>query len=46
MSNITQFVNGEKNLTMLKKAVNASGLNEILSGTGPFNLFAPSDLAF
>ena len=46
MSNIIQFVNGEKNLTMLKKTVNASGLNEILSGSGPFTLFAPSDHAF
>src|SRR4030095_16250481 len=30
----------------LKKGVNASGLNQILSSTGPFTLFAPSDLAF
>ena len=46
MSNITQVVNAEKNMTTLRKGVKASGLNEILSSTGPFTLFAPSDLAF
>src|SRR4030095_11604042 len=46
MSNITQVVNAEKNMTTLKKGVNASGLDQILSSTGPFTLFAPSDLAF
>ena len=46
MSNITQVVNAEKHMTTLKKGVKASGLNEILSSTGPFTLFAPSDLAF
>jgi uncharacterized surface protein with fasciclin (FAS1) repeats len=46
MSNITQVVNVDKTLTTLKKGVIASGLNKILSGTGPFTVFAPSDLAF
>ena len=46
MSNITQVVNIQKNMTTLKKGVNASGLNQVLSSTGPFTLFAPSDLAF
>ncbi|HYJ65814.1 MAG TPA: fasciclin domain-containing protein [Parafilimonas sp.] len=46
MSNITQVVNAEKNMTTLKKGVNNSGLGQILSGTGPFTLFAPSDVAF
>jgi len=46
MSNITQVVNGEKNMTILKKSVIASGLDNILSGKGPFTVFAPSDLAF
>ena len=46
MSNITQVVNSEKNMTTLKKGVHASGLDQILSSTGPFTLFAPSDLAF
>jgi uncharacterized surface protein with fasciclin (FAS1) repeats len=46
MSNITQVVNADKNLTILKKSVTASGLDSVLSGTGPFTVFAPSDLAF
>jgi uncharacterized surface protein with fasciclin (FAS1) repeats len=46
MSNITQIVNADKNLTILKKSVTASGLDSVLSGTGPFTVFAPSDLAF
>jgi uncharacterized surface protein with fasciclin (FAS1) repeats len=46
MSNITQVVKQDKSLTTLNKGVTASGLNQVLSGTGPFTLFAPSDLAF
>lgn len=46
MSNITQVVNNEKTMTTLKKGVKASGLDQILSGTGPFTVFAPSDMAF
>jgi len=46
MSNITQVVNVDKNMTTLKRGVIASGLNKILSGTGPFTVFAPTDLAF
>ena len=46
MSNITQTINAEKNMTTLKKGVYASGLDQILSSTGPFTVFAPSDLAF
>ena len=46
MSNITQVVNTEKNMTTLKKGVHAAGLDQVLSGTGPYTLFAPSDLAF
>ena len=46
MSNITQVVRQDKYLTTLKRGVMASGLNQVLSGTGPFTLFAPSDLAF
>jgi uncharacterized surface protein with fasciclin (FAS1) repeats len=46
MSNITQVVNNEKNMTTFKKGVAASGLDKILSGTGPYTVFAPSDLAF
>ena len=46
MSNITQVVKNEKNMTTLNRGVMASGLDQILSGTGPFTVFAPSDLAF
>jgi uncharacterized surface protein with fasciclin (FAS1) repeats len=46
MSNITQVVNEDKNMTTLKRSVIASGLDKVLSGTGPFTIFAPSDLAF
>jgi len=46
MENITQVVNNYKNMTTLKRGVTASGLDKILSGTGPFTVFAPSDLAF
>ena len=46
MSNITQVVKQDKYLTTLNRGVTASGLNQVLSGAGPFTLFAPSDLAF
>jgi len=46
MSNITQVVNAEKNMTTLKRGVHAAGLDQVLSSTGPYTLFAPSDLAF
>ena len=46
MSNITQVVNENKNMTTLKRGVIASGLDKILSGAGPYTVFAPSDLAF
>ena len=46
MSNITQVVNTEKNMTTLKRGITASGLDQVLSGTGPYTVFAPSDMAF
>jgi uncharacterized surface protein with fasciclin (FAS1) repeats len=46
MSNITQVVNVDKHMTTLKKAVMASDLDQLLSSTGPFTVFAPTDLAF
>ena len=46
MSDITQVVSGNKNMTTLKKGVLASGLDKVLSGNGPYTVFAPSDLAF
>ena len=46
MSNITQVVRVDKHMTTLKKGVLASGLDQLLSGRGPYTVFAPSDLAF
>jgi len=46
MSNIKQVVSDNKNMTTLKKGVLASGLDKVLSGNGPYTVFAPSDLAF
>lgn len=46
MSNITQVVNTQKSITTFKKGVSASGLDRLLSGKGPFTVFAPSDIAF
>jgi uncharacterized surface protein with fasciclin (FAS1) repeats len=46
MVTITQAVGNEKNMTSLNRGVLASGLDMVLSGTGPFTIFAPSDMAF
>jgi uncharacterized surface protein with fasciclin (FAS1) repeats len=46
MSNITQVVNTDKNLKTLKQSVHSSDLDQLLSSTGPFTFFAPTDLAF
>ena len=46
MSNITQIINVDKNLKILKKGVHASDMDQVLSSSGPYTLFAPSDLAF
>jgi uncharacterized surface protein with fasciclin (FAS1) repeats len=46
MSNITQVVNTDKNMTTLKKGVHASDLDQLLSSTGPFTMFAPLNPAF
>lgn len=46
MSNITQVVNEDKNMTTLKKGVIAAGLDKKLSEAGPFTVFAPTDKAF
>jgi len=46
MSDITKVVSDNKNMTSLKKGVLAAGLDKVLSGNGPFTVFAPSDLAF
>lgn len=46
MSNITQVLNTDKNLKTLKQSVHSSDLDQLLSSSGPFTFFAPSDLAF
>ncbi len=46
MSNITQVLNVDRNLRTLKKGVHASDLDQLLSSTGPFTFFTPSDIAF
>lgn len=46
MSNITQVVNTDKNMKTLKQGMHYSDLDQLLSSTGPFTFFAPSDLAF
>jgi uncharacterized surface protein with fasciclin (FAS1) repeats len=46
MSNITQVVNNEKSITTFRKGVLVSGLDQVLSGKGPFTVFAASHLAF
>lgn len=46
MSNITQVVNVDKNLKTLKRTVHASDIDQLLSSSGPYTFFAPSDVAF
>jgi uncharacterized surface protein with fasciclin (FAS1) repeats len=46
MSNITQVINADKILKTLKKGVHGSDIDQLLSSTGPFTLFAPTDIAF
>jgi uncharacterized surface protein with fasciclin (FAS1) repeats len=46
MSNITQVVNTDKNMKTLKKGMHYADLDQLLSSSGPFTFFAPSDLAF
>jgi len=46
MSNITQVVHDEKNMSTFQKGVIASGMDQILSGAGPFTVFAHTDMAF
>jgi len=46
MSNLTQVVNVDKSLKTLKKTVHASDMDQLLSSSGPYTFFAPSDTAF
>jgi uncharacterized surface protein with fasciclin (FAS1) repeats len=46
MKNITDVVSEGKNYTNLNKGVVAADLKLELSGTGPYTIFAPTDIAF
>lgn len=44
--NVVEVAVGSKDHTTLVAAVKAAGLVEVLSGPGPFTVFAPTDAAF
>ncbi|HOC77757.1 MAG TPA: fasciclin domain-containing protein [Methanofastidiosum sp.] len=46
MKNIVETAIGAGNFKTLVEAVKAAGLVEVLSGPGPFTVFAPQDSAF
>src|SRR4030095_7974170 len=46
MSNIVDVVVADKNLATMSKSVKAAGLETELAKTGPFTVFAPSEIAF
>jgi len=46
MKNILDVVVADKNLATMLKSVKAAGLETELGQTGPFTVFAPTDLAF
>jgi uncharacterized surface protein with fasciclin (FAS1) repeats len=46
MKNILDVVVADKNLATMLKSVKAAGLETELGKTGPFTIFAPTDLAF
>ncbi len=46
LKNIVQLAQGNANLSILVQAVVRAGLDDDLSGTGPFTVFAPTDAAF
>lgn len=43
---LTQLITSNSRFTLLTAAVNKAGLSTILSGAGPFTVFAPTDDAF
>jgi uncharacterized surface protein with fasciclin (FAS1) repeats len=46
MANIVQTAVKAGSFQMLVKAVQTAGLADVLSGRGPYTVFAPTDLAF
>lgn len=46
MPNIVDVVVADKNLTTMLRSVKAAGLETELNKTGPFTVFAPSEMAF
>jgi uncharacterized surface protein with fasciclin (FAS1) repeats len=46
MSNIVEVVVADKNLTTLSKGIKAAGLENELTKSGPYTVFAPSEIAF
>jgi uncharacterized surface protein with fasciclin (FAS1) repeats len=46
MSNIMEVVLADKNLVTMLRGVKAAGLETALSSSGPFTVFAPTNLAF
>ncbi|MBC7902359.1 MAG: fasciclin domain-containing protein [Gemmatimonadaceae bacterium] len=46
MSNITQVVNTDKSFKTLKKGIHAADLDQLLSSSGPYTFFGPTDAAF
>lgn len=46
MSNIMEVVLADKNLVTMLRGVKAAGLETALSKSGPFTVFAPTNLAF
>jgi uncharacterized surface protein with fasciclin (FAS1) repeats len=46
MKNVAEIVGTDKFLTTMNRGIVASDLTEKLSHTGPFTIFAPSEIAF
>jgi uncharacterized surface protein with fasciclin (FAS1) repeats len=46
MSTILQIANADRSLSLLIAGIKAANLEETLSGTGPFTILAPINLAF
>lgn len=44
--NVVQVIGADPNLSTLSRLISDAGLNETLSGAGPFTVFAPTNDAF